>query len=322
MRVIVYGAGAIGGTIGGHLGRAGYDVILIARPGQAKAVNEQGLKLITPTATHIVKVKAFTHPGQISFKPDDVVFITVKGQNTVEVLSDLKKAVRDIPVFCFQNGVRNEEVASGYFSRVYGVMMRLPTVYLKDGEVIARRDPPGFFVMGRYPRGKDELVEAVAKELRGASFYVLVADDVMPYKWDKLLLNLGNAVGAITNARGKDVERINEAVRDEAKALLRAGGIRWVSDEELARESPEFTAPPKGVMDTEALSSTWQSLARGRDVETDYLNGEIVRLAQKLGRKAPMNEKLLSLCKEMGLKGEKPGKYTAAQLDALLGIKS
>ncbi len=216
MRIIIYGAGAIGGTIGGHLARTGHDVILIARPGQVKAINEQGLRLITPTATHTLRVRAVAHPSEISFKSDDVVFISAKGQNTEEVLTDLKKVTKDVPVFCFQNGVRNEEVAAGYFTRVYGVMMRLPTVYLKDGEVIARRDPPGFFVMGRYPRGKDELIESVAKELRDASFYVLVSPDVMPYKWDKLLLNLANAVGAITNGRGKEIDRIKEAVREEA----------------------------------------------------------------------------------------------------------
>jgi len=53
MRLIIYGAGGIGGVIGGHLARTGHDVVLIGRPGNARAINEHGLCLITPTGTHI-----------------------------------------------------------------------------------------------------------------------------------------------------------------------------------------------------------------------------------------------------------------------------
>lgn len=70
MRTIIYGAGGIGGGIGGHLALAGYDVILISRSGHAKAINEQGLKLITPDGTHIIRAPAVTSPDQITFKPE------------------------------------------------------------------------------------------------------------------------------------------------------------------------------------------------------------------------------------------------------------
>jgi 2-dehydropantoate 2-reductase len=324
MRIIIYGAGGIGCVAGGHLARAGYDVVLIGRPGNVKVINEHGLRLITPTGTHNLRIPAVTGPGQIDHEADDVFFLCMKGQDTEEALRDLKAVAGDVPVFCFQNGVRNEEIAARYFPRVYGVMVRVGAVYLTDGEVIARRDPPGLFVMGCYPEGTDELLETVAVALRAASFLVKTTTDVMPYKWGKLVANIANAIGAITNVRWGDasIGPIAAAARRELQDLLTEAGIKWVPQEEVARQWPELAEPPRGRLDTEAQSSTWQSLARRQGtVETEFLNGEVVRLAGKLGRQAPVNEKLLRIVQEMAANREPPGKYTPARLSKLLGIE-
>jgi 2-dehydropantoate 2-reductase len=321
MRIIIYGAGGIGGVMGGHLARTGQDVVLIGRPGHVNAINRNGLKFITPTGTHILNIPAVTGPEQIEFGPDDVVCLTMKGQNTEDAMKDLKAVVEDVPVFCFQNGVRNEETAARSFARVYGAMVRVGSVYLTDGEIIARRDPPGWFVIGRYPNGKDETAEAVAECMRKASFYARTVDDVMPYKWGKLMANLNNAIGAITNARWGETGEISRAASKELADLLAEANIRWVSQEQVNKEWPEVTEPLRGTIDSEAQSSTWQSLAREQGtVETEFMNGEVVRLAASLGKKAPVNEMLLNITKEMAVKKEHPGKYTAQQLSEMLGL--
>jgi len=323
MRYIIYGAGGIGSLMGGHLARTGHDVILIGRSGHINAINNNGLRLITPAGTHVLRISAVTNPGQISFSTSDVIFLCVKGQDTELALKDLKKVATDIPVFCFQNGVRNEEIAIKYFPNVYGVMVRVGTVYLTDGEVISRRDPSGWYIIGRYPEGSDELAEAVAKELRTAGYFVRTTANVMPYKWGKLMINLGNAVGAITNGSGESTRPIYRAVLKEAQAIVQKAGIKWVSQEQVAGDWPEITAPLHGQLNTEAQSSTWQSLARHQgSVETEFLNGEIVRVAKKLGLQAPVNEKLVTIIQEMAANHEPPGKYTPARLSELLELNN
>ena len=321
MRFIIYGAGGIGGVIGGHLARTKHDVILVGRPGQVKAINKHGLHLITPTGTHVLPMPAVTEPREIKFTPDDVVFLTMKGQNTDEALGVLKKEIEDVPVFCFQNGVRNEETATRHFPRVYGAMVRVGATYLKDGEVTAHRDPPGWFVIGRYPKGTDKLVEAVAAELRIAGFFVKTSEDVMPYKWGKLMSNLANAVGAITDARGDEANKLSRAAQKELNDALTQAGIRWVSQEQLSKEMSETNAPLRGSLETGSKSSTWQSLAREQgSVETDFLNGEVVRLSNRQGLHAPVNEMLMRISHEMAAKHEAPGKYTPTQLLAQVGL--
>lgn len=321
-RFVIYGAGAIGGVLGSQLALAGKEVILIGRSGHVNSINEHGLRFVSPAGTHLLKVAAVTTPGQVDFGPNDLVCLCVKSQDTEPALRDLRAVVRDIPVFCLQNGVRNEETAAKYFPTVYGVTLRLRSVFVTNGEVMARQDPPGRLIMGRYPTGTDALVESAAADLRDAGFHVLVTPEIMPYKWGKLMMNLANAIVAITNAKREDNSRIIEATQDEAETILRHAGIRWISREEQARQWPELNIEPRGSLTIEAQSSTWQSLARRQGtVETDFLNGEIVKVARRLGKPAPINETLLRMTKEMAANREPPGKYTTAELIKILGLE-
>jgi 2-dehydropantoate 2-reductase len=143
----------------------------------------------------------------------------------------------------------------------------------------------------------------------------------MPYKWGKLMLNLGNAIDAITNTSGRENSQIFRAVQQEGRDILTRAGIRWVPNEELASQWPEIAVRPRGSLNTEAQSSTWQSLARRQGtVETDSINGEIVRLAKHLETQAPINEQLLEIVQEMASKHELPGKYTPTELCRLVGL--
>ncbi|MBI2847708.1 MAG: ketopantoate reductase family protein [Chloroflexi bacterium] len=320
MRVIIHGAGAIGGVVGGHLALAGTKVIMIGRCGHVNNIREQGLKLTTPCGTYILKLPAVTTPDQVDFGPKDVVFLCVKSQDTEQALRDLRAVVTDVPIFCFQNGVRNEEIASKFFPVVYGVAVRVRSIFLTDGEVTAGNDPPGSLVMARYPASSDATVESVAAELRRAGFLVLVSSDMMACKWGKLLMNLSNAFDAITDVDDKN-SPIIKAARLEAERILAQAGIRWMSTKELAMKWPELGMPARKSLILKERNSTWQSLARGKaTVETEFLNGEIVRVANLIGCHAPINEALEHITQQMAAKHELPGKYTPYELCRLLKL--
>ena len=180
-RIVIYGAGAVGGVVGGLLAFSGTSVLLIGRPSNMDAIREHSLRIITPSGTHTVRLPAVTTPNQI--KPTDVVFLCVKGQDTEGAIRNLSSVVKDVPIFCFQNGVRNEEIVSKHYSRVYGVMVAGGGVFTRNGEVTSRGDPPGHFMIGCYPEGTDELAESIAVTLRNAKYEVVVTPEIMPYKW-------------------------------------------------------------------------------------------------------------------------------------------
>jgi 2-dehydropantoate 2-reductase len=263
----------------------------------------------------------YTAPDEIDFRPHDVVFLCVKSQDTESAMSNLRAVVKDVPIFCFQNGVRNEKTVSKYYHHVYGVMVKSVVFFTREGEVITRGNPPGQLVIGRYPEGEDELVESVAVKLRRAGYRVVITTDIMPYKWGKLIGNLTNAIGAITNTTGEEVDQIARATQNEGKEIIAMAGIKCVSAEELQPRSNSVDERPYDGLSGVPLGSTWQSLTRRQGtVETEFLNGEIVHVAMKLGKRAPINETLLHITEEMATNHESPGKYTPAELAKILKV--
>jgi 2-dehydropantoate 2-reductase len=317
MRVIVYGAGGVGGTIGGFLHHHGHDVVLVARGRHLEALQAGGLELRSPTDTFRLAVPAVAHPSELRFGPGDVVVLTMKGQDTAAALDDLVGSGYRGPVVCAQNGVANERMALRRFEAVYGLCVQLPATFLEPGVVLSHSDDrPGLLDVGRYPHGRDETAEEVAGALEASGFLSEADPAVMAKKYAKLLMNLGNALDAACGRDGWRSE-LNEGARAEGRAVLAAAGIAVVDqDKSRMRRVTIRTVGEEGHKG----SSSWQSLARGTgSIEADWLNGEITLLGRLHGVPTPVNALLQDVANEMARERRPPGSYTVAQLLARLG---
>ena len=306
MRIIVVGAGAVGGVVAANLALAGMPVVAVARGEHARVMRESGLRYESPTGTRIVDLPVATSVGEIDVTDDDVFMLGVKSQDTVGVLNDLRAAgVTDQPIVCMQNGVANERQALRLFPNVYGMVVMLPADHLAPGVVRVWTAPSsGLLDVGRYPHGVDDLSVQLAATLEAATFGSIPRADIMSWKYRKLLMNLGNAVEAVC---GRDA-RLGEMVRAEGEAVLAAAGITVVSTEEdLARRGDALKIQPVGDEPHRAGGSSWQSLQRGTGtIETDYLTGEIVLLGRLHGVPTPANSALQEAAAEMARTGEPP----------------
>ena len=128
-----------------------------------------------------------------------------------------------LPAMTALNGVAAEEKALRYFRRVFGVCVWLPAVHLEPGEVIVRSWPVvGQFHIGRWPASTAARTPTpncwtrLAETWSAAGIRVRVVDDVAPWKYNKLLSNLGNAVGALS-ADGADIGEVVAACAAKAK---------------------------------------------------------------------------------------------------------
>jgi 2-dehydropantoate 2-reductase len=148
-------------------------------------------------------------------------------------------------------------------------------------------------------------------------------DDVAPWKYNKLLSNLGNAVGALS-ADPAEASEVVTAVRAEGENVLRYAGIEFISFEtSTAARADGPTIRPVPGWNAGPSNSTWQSLSRNTgDVETDFLNGEIVRLAHRHGITAPLNGALARAARAASQNGLGPSHYSTAQLAELLRINA
>jgi 2-dehydropantoate 2-reductase len=317
MRIIVYGAGGVGGTIGGYLHRDGHQVVLIARGAHHDAMAEGGLELRSPHGTDCVTVPVVDHPGRLTWSHDDVVLLTMKTQDTTGALDDLVGAGYRGPVVCAQNAVANERMALRRFEAVYGICVQLPATFLEPGVVLAHSDDrAGILDVGRFPEGVDAVAEELAAVLSSSQFLSQPDPAVMEKKYGKLLMNLGNALDAACGREGRDSE-LGSRARAEGNAVFAAAGI--VSRREEPERRTRVSIRPVGD-DRHQGSSSWQSLARGTgSIEADYLNGEIVLLGRLHGVPTPVNALLQEVAGEMARQHQPPGSYTVEQLTARLG---
>ncbi len=321
MRFVVFGAGAIGGVVGARLHQAGRDVLLIARGAHHDVIAVRGLTLETPHQRVTVPIAVARAPDVVDFGADDVVLLATKSQDTAGALDTLRDAApAGTPVVCFQNGVENERVALRRFSCVYGAVVMAPTAHLEPGVVQAYGAAlTGQIDVGRYPNGVDDRCRAVCDALAGARFSSEPREDIMRFKYAKLLANLANAVQAICGAEADAVELIGRA-REEGRAVLRAAGIEFVAEDVADLRGRwerwqvgEIAGRPR------AGGSTWQSIVRGAgSVESDYLNGEIVLRGREHGVRTPVNELLQALARETARDRHPPGWLSADDVLARL----
>lgn len=313
MRFIVYGAGAVGGSLGALLSGAGHEVVLIARGEHLKALRDNGLLLRTPERETLHRIPAARDVSELDWRRDDVVLLAMKSQDTEPALRDLPP---DTTVVSVQNGVANERTALRYAANVYGVCVMFPTSHLEPGVVAAHSSPvPGILNLGRYPAGSKAIdgdinstAERIAAAFRDAGFQSRALPDIMRWKYRKLLMNLGNAVEAVCGFPNSEIVR---RVRAEGEYVLSVAGIPCASVQEDAAlrgdtlQSQEIAGQPRSG------SSSWQSLARGTgSIEADFLNGEIVLLGRLHGVPTPYNETARRLANQLARDGRPPGSVT------------
>ena len=240
------------------------------------------------------------------------------------------------PIFCLQNGVRNEEEAAHRFLHVYGVMVDLSATQLAPGQVVRTRST--LLSLGNYPLGCDELCQQVAEQLSSAGLEARLHESIMAVKWTKLVLNLNNATLAITSNYMQlaltvpAVSAFMAEVLEEGLHVLETAHIPLNDPDNpyhLADHIAELRAVeenPARINEAQSLPeelrtypSTLIDLRRKRgQTEAGYLNGEIILLGEKHGVPTPYNSTLLSIVETMAVEGTAPGRYTIEELTELV----
>ncbi|MCW2524444.1 MAG: Rhodanese domain protein [Frankiales bacterium] len=332
-RYVIIGAGAVGVTLAAELQRGGREVVLVGRGRQLELLRTGGVRYLRPDAAWTVDVPIAAGPDELSLTSADVLVLATKTQDADAVLGQWAgqpvdggraRAGEVLPVFTMQNGLDAERSALRRFATVIGSVVWVPSTYVSDGVVATPSTPAaGVFWLGGYPDSVGQPASAatqiIAADLVAADFEVQVVEDLSRWKAGKLLGSATFVLDALYPA-GPERDRAARLVQAEAREILTAAGF---DPADTATESTvqldRFGHAPIAGHERPG-SSTFQSLARGRGVETDYLNGEIALLARQLRRRAPINEALLSRVHQAVQEGTQPGSLPLADLaDVLAG---
>jgi 2-dehydropantoate 2-reductase len=312
MRVGVLGAGAIGTFVGAALAAKGYRVILVGRRPLAAEIETSGFVLTDLDGGEIhLAAKAVpyaTSPAALA--NCDVILCCVKSGQTLQAGRELAGVIhRSAIVVSLQNGLGNADALRSVLPHhvVLGGIVGF-NVVLRDGGVY-RRTTSGPLVVEASP---DDRVNRLAGALKETGLEVKVSSDIRSLQWAKLLLNLNNAVSALSDVPTADLlvlpgyRRVIRAIVTEALDVMRKAGIRPGNLTGLPAGAFRYVlrlptpvlrvvAATQLKIDPQARSSMWEDLSKRRATEVDYLNGEIVRLAASAGTRAPLNARIVEL---------------------------
>jgi 2-dehydropantoate 2-reductase len=320
---MILGSGAIGCAIGGLLVRSGLDVTFIARGDNADALRTGGLHLLTPHANYRLGVDVVNTLSAAKPESDDVVLLTVKSDDTLALADVLRPFQGRFPIVCAQNGVVNERVIADLGFATYGACVYIAATHLRPGQAAVHMAPSfGDVEIGCYPTGVDDVAHQVAADLTSAGFDAVPREDVMAWKYGKLLQNLGNAIDAAVGS----IDGVGELViraRAEGAACLEAAGISYVDEEVQSERHAHLSEIQPTDGQPYVGSSTWQGLARSTgSSEVDWLNGEIVAIGRAIGRRTPVNAALCEVIRQMARDRTMPGSLSPAQLELAIAQAS
>jgi 2-dehydropantoate 2-reductase len=238
----------------------------------------------------------------------ELVLVTVKSAATATAGDELAGVLKPgAVVVSFQNGIRNADVLRERLRDQVVLSGMVPFNVLNRGGGAFHQGTSGGLEIQEHA-ALTPYVEAFAK----AGLPLKQHADLLPVQWAKLLLNLNNPINALSDLplldelSQRSFRRCLAAAQSETLALLDAAGIKPAQLLAISPHRfpallrlPDFIykrlAGKTLAIDPLARTSMWEDLQAGRRTEIDYINGEVVRLAESLNRPAPINAKLVAL---------------------------
>jgi 2-dehydropantoate 2-reductase len=317
MRILIFGAGAIGGYLGGILTLAGVDVTLVARGAQYEALAKKGLTLEGSKSGRpepiLVRV---CRPGEEQ-RPYDLIFIGLKSQQIPDNAAHISRLLAPGGMLLFpQNGIpwwyfekldsplRGTRLPSldpeGILAKtlpldaVIGAVTNKPAELVEPGRIRLADQATDRLVIGEIDNMVTPRLQAIKSVIEPAGWPVVITEDIRTFKWRKLLSNaVFNPLGAITQSSALQLvkfpgtRRLALAMIEEVSAVAASVGV-------VPDMTPEamVAATEKRV---EIASSTLQDVRAGRAMELDAIDNAVIDIARLTGVSTP-NLEIIAAC--------------------------
>ncbi len=311
LKIAIAGAGSIGFFIGGLLQIAGHTVSFLARERMIEKIkaNELHLTDYTGLDTNIDPDQLDLHTSPECLSKADIILVTVKSSATSEMASLIAEHSKpSATVISLQNGISNTATLKNILGthEVLAGMVPFNVAQIENSRF--HRGTSGNIVI---EAGMDEL----AQPLTSHPLIFEKSSDIQAVQWGKLLINLNNALNALSGLplldqlAQKAWRKIMANQMSEALMVLKAANIEtkppspvaaWLIPHILRLPTPLFKIIAKQMLsiDPYARSSMWEDLQQGRKTEVDELQGKIIELAKRHNTKSPINQRVMNRIRE------------------------
>jgi 2-dehydropantoate 2-reductase len=288
MKILVIGAGAVGGYFGGRLAQANRDVTFLVHRKRAEAIKANGLQIVSPHGD--VKLQPKTIVAEQINQPYDLILLGVKNYALSAAVSDFTAAVGpDTMILPFLNGMSHIDLLIARFGKraVLGGVCLVATEIDVGGRILQLA---GFqkLIYGELDGSITPRLEKVDATLQGAGFDAAMSSHIMQDMWEKWVmiasvgattcLLRGNVGEIVATLGGVDLSR---AILRESSDIARACG-HPPSESFLAQQAADVTAPG-----SQLTSSMYRDLKKGAPVEVDSILGDLLERGKKAGLPTP-----------------------------------
>lgn len=309
MKILIYGAGAIGSVIGGFLSKSGEDVALLGRPQHMETIKTKGLSIQGIWGEHKVSnLKVFSTNSQLKEEikePFDLIILTVKAYDTISALADIRNlAGVNTYVLSLQNGLGNVESISGAIGKekTLGGRVIFGAEILSPANVKVTVSADDVVIGTISNKTPASIADEIAKTFTLAGIKTRTTDEIEKYIWGKVLYNaslnplasiLGITYGELLESEyTKDIMR---RVVAEIYSMMQRKNIDLLqkTKEEYIKVLFNNLIPLTGSHKPSMLAD----IERQKRTEIDQLNGAILKMAKDIGISLPTNQTLYELIK-------------------------
>lgn len=317
MRVLIWGAGAIGGTVAAYAVRAGHDVTLVdAHAAHVDAIRDAGLKIVGPIDTFTAHAPSFT-PTDLEGRWEHIL-LCVKAHHTEPALDELVPHLSDAGwVASLQNGLNERVIAERIGEdRTVGAFINFSADVLEPGRI--HFGGRGAFVIGELDGRTSERIQRLLEFVRSFDPGAIASDNVWGYLWGKMGYGIMLFASALTNAsivealESPDAQPIHAGLAQEILSVARAEGIRPMGFNgfDPVAFGPEGTADARAASfaamvahnqkSAKTHTGVWRDLAvHQRKTEVDAQYGPILELGEAHGMPMPMTKRLTRIMHEI-----------------------
>jgi 2-dehydropantoate 2-reductase len=309
--IVVAGAGSIGCFVGGLAACAGRRVSLLARPRVIAEIERFGLTLtsLEGSSWHVASQQLELSGEPEALAEASIVLVAVKSTDTAEIADAIAlHAPAGAVIVSLQNGVANAAVLRSRLPGRTVLAAMVPFNVIAAGEGRFHRATSGDIVIERDAAD-------TAAHLSVPGLVMRPTDDIAGVQWGKLLVNLNNAINALSGLPlreqlgNRDWRRLFADQIAEGLMAVRAEGIKPVSSTPVPLSLvPHLLRLPNAVfaialapamkIDPQARSSMWEDLERRRRTEIDYLQGVITEIADRRGLSVPLSRRIVALIRD------------------------
>lgn len=289
MKILVVGAGAVGGYFGARLAQAGRDVTFLVRPHRVEQLQRDGLRIVSPHGDLTIRPQTVT-ADKVS-APFDVVFVSVKAQALDQAIDDMAAAVGpETMIYPVLNGMRHMGTLAGRFGEraVLGGVCMVATDLDAEGRIVQIAQMQKL-VYGEIDGQISDRVRALDTEFTGAGFDTQLSATIQQDMWNKWVFIA--TLGLVTCLFDGPIGEINSAADGTAIALRAVDECASVAAacghsipapflDNLRRQVTDKTSPQ--------TSSMYRDLEKGNSVEAETILGDLLAHAGEHGLETPL----------------------------------